>query len=883
MQWHTTDVKEVMKNLETSEKGLDHEEADLRLKEYGLNRISTKKRRTNLIIFLEQFKSFLAILLIFAIIISLFLNMYLNAAAIGFIIILNALLGFYQEYKAEKAIEELKKMIVSKVTVIREGEHHEISTDKIVPGDIVLLEDGNRVPADIRLMEVSNLKTDESMLTGESAPVIKDVKPIGDVQMPDRNNMVFMGTLVEYGRGKGIVVSTGMRTEMGKIAGLVQQQEEENPLQKKLEEFGKSMGILMMIIAFGIFIIGILREEEPFNMFLTAMSLAVAAVPEGLPAVVTLTLAIGTQKMLKRNVAIKKLSAVEALGSVTVICADKTGTMTTNEMTVRKIWVPSKIIDVTGVGFEPKGDFLINGKKLKSLSEDVKLLLEIGDACNDSVLKKGKEWKIIGDPTEGALRVLARKVGIKTECLREKEIPFSSDRKIMTTVHKINKRYFAYSKGAPEQILKICNKMGNKNFGKNEKEKIIRIVHEFASQGLRVLAFSCKELREGYKIDSVERDMIFIGLVAMIDPPRKETKEAVKLCKQAGIRVIMITGDHKLTAKAVASEIGLYGKTLIGEELENMSEEELERIVDDVAVFARVSPEHKLRIVDALKKKGHIVAVTGDGVNDAPALKRAEVGIAMGLKGTDVAKEDADMILLDDNFSTIVFAVKEGRRIYDNIKKFVRFLLSANFDELFLVTAAVLLSLPMPLLPIQILWMNIMTDSFPALSLGVEPAEKDIMKRKPRDPKESILHSSLPFILFTSFLAFLSTLCVFFWELFIGYSSGLPASFVEQKARTMAFTTSIMFELFFVLNCRSEKKSVFSINPLTNKKLVLSIIVSIILQFFVIYVPFLQAIFGTVPLGFWDWIKIFIFSSVGLFVFPQIFMRKSIHSIDYTK
>jgi Ca2+-transporting ATPase len=582
--------------------------------------------------------------------------------------------------------------------------------------------------------------------------------------------------------------------------------------------------------------------------------------------------------MLKRNSAIKRLAAVEALGAVTVICADKTGTMTTNEMTVRKIWVPNKMIDVTGVGFEPKGDFLVSGKKLNSLPEDTKLLLEIGDACNDSVLKKGKEWKIIGDPTEGALRVLARKAGIKTECSREKEIPFSSERKIMTTIHKVNKKCFAYSKGAPEQILKIC-----KNLGKEEKEKIIKIVHEFASQGLRVLAFSYRELKEGYKIDSVERDMIFAGLVAMIDPPRKETKEAIRLCKQAGIKVIMITGDHKLTAKAVASEIGLYGKVFTGEELENMNEEELEKIVDDVAVFARVSPEHKLRIVDALKKKGHIVAVTGDGVNDAPALKRAEVGIAMGLKGTDVAKEDADMILLDDNFSTIVFAVKEGRRIYDNIKKFVRFLLSANFDELFLVTAAVLVGLPMPLLPIQILWMNIITDSFPALSLGVEPAEKDIMKRKPRDPKESILHSSLPFILFTSFLAFLSTLCVFLWELFNGVNLGLPASFVEQKARTMAFTTSIIFELFFVLNCRSEKKSVFSINPLTNKKLVLSIIVSIVLQFFVIYVPFLQAIFGTVPLGFWDWIKIFIFSSLGFFVFPQIFMRKTIHSIDYTK
>lgn len=883
MQWHTMDIKNVLKNLETGEKGLSHSEADLRLKEYGLNKISTEKKRTNIIIFLEQFKSFLVILLIFAVILSIFLKLYLDAIAIGLIIILNALLGFYQEYKAEKAIEELKKLIVSKVTVIRDGEHHEISTEKIVPGDIALLEEGNRISADMRLIEVSNLKTDESMLTGESLPNLKDVNPLGDLPLPDRKNMVFMGTLVSYGRGKGIVVSTGMRTEMGKIAGLVQQKEEETPLQKKLQNFGKNLGILVLLIAFLIFIIGILREEEPFNMFLTAMSLAISAVPEGLPAVVTLTLAIGTQKMLKRNSAIKRLSAVEALGSVTVICADKTGTMTTNEMTVRKIWIPDKIIDVTGVGFEPKGEFLFNNKKINSITGDIKLLLEISDACNDSILKKGAGWKIIGDPTEGALKVLARKAGIKTEFAREKEIPFSSERKIMTTIHKIEKKYVAYSKGAPEQILRICNKINNKNFDNKEKEKLIRIVHSLASEGLRILAFSYRELKEDYKLDSVEKNMTFVGLAAMIDPPRKETKEAINLCKQAGIKVIMITGDHKLTAKAVASEIGLHGKYITGEELDKINDEELEKIVDDITIFARVSPQHKLRIVDAFKKKGNIVAVTGDGVNDAPALKRAEVGIAIGLKGTDVAKESADMILLDDNFSTIVFAIKEGRRIYDNIKKFVRFLLSSNLDEMFLVTAAMLLRLPLPFLPIQILWINLITDSFPALSLGVEPAEKDIMKRKPRDPKESILHSSLPFILFTGFLAFLSSFCIFVWELFNGLNAGLPVSYVEQKARTMAFTTTIFFELFFVLNCKSEKKSVFSINPLTNKKLIVSIIVSIILQMIVIYVPLLQTLFGTVPLNPLDWLKILIFSSLGLFIFPELFMRKTINSIDYTK
>jgi Ca2+-transporting ATPase len=883
------DVKDVMKNLETSEKGLGHEEADLRLKEYGLNRISTKKRRANLIIFLEQFKSFLVLLLVFAVILSVFLVRYADATSIGIIIILNALLGFYQEHKAEKAIEALEKMIVSKITVIREGEHHEISTDSIVPGDIALLEEGNRIPADIRLIEVSNIKIDESMLTGESVPILKDVKPLSDLQVSERKNMAFMGTLVSYGRGKGVVVSTGMTTEMGKIAGLVQEKEEESPLQKKLEGFGKNLGVIVIFAAFITFLVGILRKEEPFSMFLTAMSLAIAAVPEGLPAVVTLTLAIGTQKMLKRNCAIRRLSAVESLGSVTVICADKTGTMTTNEMTVREIWVPDKVIEVTGVGFEPKGDFLINKKKINPLTGNLKMLLEMAYLCNDAILKKEKSFKIIGDPTEGALKVLVRKAGIKIECSREKEIPFSSERKIMTTVHKINKDYVAYSKGAPEEILKICNRTNNKNLDKAEKEKIIQIVHQMASRGLRVLAFSYKKLKENYNLSSVEKDMIFVGLTAMIDPPRKETKEAVNLCKQAGIKVIMLTGDHKLTAKAVASEIGLYGKSMTGEELDNISDEELEKVVDEVSIFARVSPQHKLRIVEALKKKGHIIAVTGDGVNDAPALKRAEIGIAMGLKGTDVAKEAADMILLDDNFSTIVFAIREGRIIYDNIKKFIRFLLSTNFGEMLLIIAPMLLGfvsnypLPLPFLPIQILWINLVTDGFPALSLGVEPAEKDIMKRKPRDTKESILHSSLPFILFTSFLGFLVTICIFLWELSSGLQMGLEPKYVEHKARTMAFTTTIFFQMFFVLNCKSEKKSVFSTNILSNKKLIISVIFSFILQFFVIYVPLLQNVFETVPLGIFDLTKIFLLSSLGLFVFPEIFIRKSIRSIDYVK
>lgn len=874
MQWHTMAVPDVLKNLESSERGLETEEVDLRLKEYGQNRISTEKKRTGLIIFLEQFRSFLVILLVFATLLSIILGMLLDALAIGMIVLLNAFLGFYQERKAEKAIDELKKLIVSKTTVIRDGEYHEVQTDSLVPGDVVLLEEGNRVPADMRLIEVVNLKVDESMLTGESSAVSKDVKPLSDVPLPDRKNMVFTGTLVSCGRGRAVVVSTGMATEMGKIAGLVQQREEETPLQIKLQRFGKNLGMLVAILAVAIFIIGLMRSEDPYDMFFTAMSLAISAVPEGLPAVVTLTLSLGTQKMLRRNSAVKRLSAVEALGSVTVICADKTGTMTTNEMTVRKIWVPGKSADVTGVGFEPHGDFVMKGRKFDPANSDFRQLIEMADACNDSVIKKELEWKIIGDPTEGALKVLARKARVSSSLERCREIPFSSERKMMTTIHKKGKFCVAYTKGAPEHILNACARIGKRKLDSKEKEEILRAVHKMASEGLRVLAFSYKDLKEAYKLESVEKDMTLVGLVAMIDPPRKETKESISLCKKAGIKVVMITGDHKLTAKSIASEVGLSGKIVTGEEMNLLTDQDLSAIIDDVAVFARVSPQDKLRIVDVLRRKGHIVAMTGDGVNDAPALKRSEVGIAVGMKGTDVAKEAADMILLDDNFSTIVHAVKEGRRIYDNIKKFVKFLLSTNFGEIFLVIASMLSNLPLPLIPIQILWINLITDSLPALSLGVEPAEKDVMSRKPRNPKESILSSSLGFILLTSFMAFLVSFCMFLWDMSSGAAAGLDAGFVEKKARTMAFMTLIFFELFFVFNCRFEKKSVFTENVFGNLKLVAAFFVSITLQGFVIYVPILQQIFETVPLGAFDWARILGFSLLGFFVFPEIFASR---------
>ena len=876
MKWHMMDVDNVLKELATNKKGLSKERANKRLKEYGFNRIESESRRTSLVIFLEQFKSILVMILLFAVILSVALGLYVDATAIAIIIVLNASMGFYQEHKAEKAIEELRKLIVSKVTVLRSGDFHEITTEKIVPGDIVLLGEGSRIPADMRLFQATNLKIDESMLTGESAPILKNIAKMKDVEVSERKNMAFAGTLVSYGRGKGIVVATGMSSEMGKIASLVQQKEEDTPLQRKLQNFGKTLGVLVAVLAIILFSIGLMIGEDMFNMFLTAMSLAISAVPEGLPAVITLTLAIGTQKMLKRNSAVKRLSAVEALGSVTVICADKTGTMTTNEMTVRKIWVPSKTIEVTGVGFEPKGDFLIKNRKAELSEKNLSLLLSIADKCNDAILKEESTWRIIGDPTEGALKVVAKKAGIANSDDRISEIPFSSERKIMTTIHKRGKNYIAYSKGAPEKIISICSKFDGRKFDKKEKDKVMSVVKKFAAEGLRVLAFSYRDLKN-YKVSNVESDMRFVGLAAMIDPPRRETKEAIRLCKQAGIKVLMLTGDYEITAKAIADEIGLKGKSITGENLNSMSDKELEEIVDEIAIYSRVSPQDKLRIVTLLRKKGHIVAVTGDGVNDAPALKKAEIGIAVGMKGTDVAKEASDMILLDDNFYTIVHAIKEGRRIYDNIKKFVRFLLSSNFDEIIIVTTTMLLTaltplnLPLPFLPIQILWINLITDSFPALSLGLEPAEKDIMKKKPRDPKESIISSSIPFIFVTGIVAFLSSFTVFLLELNLGAAQGLPAELIIKKARTMAFTVTILFEMFFVLNCRFEKKSVFGGDFFTNKKLLASIALSVFLQVMVIYVPFLQAVLGTVSLNALDWVKIIIFSSFGLFILPEAF------------
>lgn len=879
-KWHTLSSDNVFKELRADKKGLKALEAQQRLNQYGPNQLKSRKSKNALIIFLEQFKSFLVILLLIAVVISIFLGFYsdsghfVDAGVIGAIIVLNSILGFYQEYKAEKTLEALKRMVVQKVLVVRDGEKIEIKTEELVPGDVVLLEAGNRIPADLRIFEALDLKIDESALTGESVPVNKSIKTLKDVEVSERNNIAFMGTLVTYGRGKGVVVSTGMSTEMGNIAHMVQEREEATPLQIKLQKFGKMMGIAVLIITIIIFILGLLREESIFNMFMTAMSLAISAVPEGLPAVITLTLAIGTQRMLKRKSIVKRLAAVEGLGSTTVICADKTGTMTTNEMTVRKVWVSGKMIDVTGVGFEPKGDFMLDKSKIDPRKEgSLELLLRVSYFCNDSVLKEKPNWHVVGDPTEGALKVLAMKGGIIEDSSAIDEIPFSSERKKMTTIHRIGDDTVAYTKGAPEIILNDCDKMYvSKKLSGNEREKILETVKKLSSQGLRVLAFAYKNLDNKYSLKTVESGMTFVGLAAMIDPPRKETKDAIRLCKQAGIRTIMITGDHELTAKAIGAEVGLVGNTIRGEELDKLTDEKLREVISNTTIFARISPQHKMRIVETLKADGHIVAMTGDGVNDAPALKKSDIGVAMGIKGTDVAKEAADMVLLDDNFSTIVAAVEEGRGIFDNIKKFVKFLLAANFDELFLITAAVLFSikdpatgmLAIPLLPVQILWINLITDGFPALALGMDPKEKNIMKRPPRDPKKGILDGMMLFVIAASLLAFASA--------FILFNIVLQADGLE-KARTMVFTQTMLFEFFLIFNCRSEKKSALRLNPLENKKLLLAILISFALQLIIIYTPMLQAIFNVVPLNINDWIMVTMFSAIALIIMPEIFHR----------
>ncbi len=887
--WHSMEKKQLLESLKSNEKGLSREEAERRLEEFGPNELVERKGVTALQVFLRQFKDIFVIMLLIAIGISVAINELPDAATIGAIVFLNAIVGFFNEYRSEKAMEAMKQLTAPQARVMRNGTEQLIPSREVVPGDIVLLEAGDRIPADARLLQVVDLKTDEAVLTGESTAVDKkDVVLDPKTAVADRKNSVFMATHITYGRGKAVIASTGMKTEFGKVAEMVQAvEEEETPLKQKLTKFAKKLGLIIIGVCaiifilelYELFVLGTSGIGEIIEAFETAIALAVSAVPEGLPAVVTVSLALGARELAKRNALIRKLSSAETLGATDIICSDKTGTLTKGEMTVRKIYVDNKMIDVTGAGYEPKGEFLLDGVPINPKEDkDLSLLLKASTLCSNA---NYNGTKVLGDTTEGALIVAAAKAGLEKEQLetchsRIQEVPFTSERKRMTTVNTSpDGEVFSYIKGAVEILLDHSSSMirGGKivKLSQKEKEQILKTNEEMANQALRVLAVAYKELpatESGkYLEDDLESNLIFIGLAGMIDPPRAEAKGANELCRKAGIKTVMITGDHKLTAVAIAKELGIMENdvALTGAELDNMNEEDFAKIVEEASVYARVSPEHKLRIVRALKKKNHIVAMTGDGVNDAPALKQADIGIAMGITGTDVTREAADMVLADDNFATIVTAVEGGRAIYDNIRKFSFFLLRSNFDELLVIGVFALLGMPLPLTASMILWINLVTDGGPALALSLDPPQEDLMSRPPRDPREGVLHGRIASILATFVTQFIGTGVLFAVAYFVWGRS-------LAEAQTMAFVQATLQELLIVWNCRSETKNAFRVGFTSNKFLLFAVVVSGILTVLLPYTGLL----GTAPLDLMDWIIVVPFSLSGLLILPEIFYGKKI-------
>ncbi|MEA2090620.1 MAG: cation-translocating P-type ATPase [Thermoproteota archaeon] len=881
--WHAMKVEEVMDALKTSPEGLSQDEVKRRLEEFGPNELKKEKGKSPIKLLIEQFASILIIILLIATALSMVVGEIWDATVILAIVVACAVLGFTQEYKAEKALEALKKMTAPTAIVLREGKELEIQTSEIVPGDITILHTGDKVSADGRLIEAVNLQTDEAPLTGESTPVDKAVMPLPEATaVSDRKDVVFTGTAVTYGRGKAVVTSTGMNTEFGKIAKMVQvTEEEQTPLERRMAEVGKWLGIFSVAVCAIVAVLGILiRGTHPLDMILWGISLAVAAVPEALPAVVTGALAVGMYRMARENAVVRRLPAVETLGCTSVICSDKTGTMTKGEMTVRKIYVNGQTVKVIGVGYEPKGEFYNNGDKLGVADEkELNLLLRIGALCNDSKLEqKNGQWGIRGDPTEGAMVVAAAKAGLwKQELEKEKprvgEVPFSSERKRMTTVHPMsNDLNVAYMKGAPEIVLERCTKIYKdgkvRNLTDEDRKKLLTVNECMAKEALRNLAVAYRELPKSltsFTEAIPEKQFTFVGIMGMIDPPREEVKEALKLCKKAGIKSVMITGDHKLTAVAVAKELKLIDKenpsnVLTGTELDELNDEEFEKIVDNVTIYARVSPEHKVRILKALKKKGSICAMTGDGVNDAPALKMADMGVAMGITGTEVTKEASDMVLTDDNFATIVGAVKEGREIYGNIKKYLAYLLRCNIMEI-LVMFIVMMMCPPPqfdvptgvlppaiaLTTIQILWVNLTTDGLPAIALGVDPGDPDLMERKPRNPEESVFTKDVKIYLTTVPILMTVLLLVgyFYYQPWLGKNQLL-------EARTQLFTAMVFMELVNALCARSLKHTVFKVGVFKNKFLWLAILSSAGLQFLVLYTP-LNSLFEVTYPDMFDW------------------------------
>ena len=830
MKWQSLSVDEVLDNLESKSDGLKTEEAQKRVIKYGTNELVEEEKPGPLKRFLGQFKDFLIILLIVAAVAAAFVGDTTDAAVILIVVVLNATIGFIQENRAEEAMAKLKDMSSAEAVAVRDGKKVKLPAAELTVGDIVVVEEGDKIPADIRLIKSYDLLIDESALTGESKPVKKDETFVSD---EETKNLAFMDTSVSMGRGLGVVVEIGMNTAIGKIAEMIQEEEAKTPLQDRIASLGKMMGLIAVVVCSGIFVLQFFKGVPIVENFMTAVSLAVAAVPEGLPAILTLTLALGMQRMAKSNAVVRKLLAVETLGSCTTICTDKTGTLTKNKMTVRQTKITATEMAYT-----------------------------VSALCNNSSLSNGR---IIGDPTDGAMLIFADENGYTREELEKThrrifEIPLDSERKRMTTVNEFKGERYVLTKGAPEIILQRCNRVEEggeiSEITEDEREEVLQELKNMTSSALRVLALAYKKIDHGTDLedrDGLENDLIFVGLVGMMDPPRKEAQEAVTTCKKAGINVVMITGDHKDTAAAIASEIGILvpksedgsGKVLTGSDLDKLSDEEFKNMVEEVNVYARVFPEQKVRIVEALRSRGHVVSMTGDGVNDAPALKKAAIGVAMG-SGTDVAKESADMLLQDDDFATIVKAVKEGRTIFDNIKRFVKFQLSTNIGAILTITVASLANLPIPFNPIQILWINIIMDGPPAQSLGVEPSEADVMERPPS--KGNILHrKNLMRIVFAGVVMAIGTLALYYFELMSGST--------VIKATTMAFTVFVMFQIFNVFNCKAKAR-------VPNKTLLLAVAASFLLQVCVIYVPFLQGIFRTTAIGAVDWVLIVVVAAI---------------------
>jgi Ca2+-transporting ATPase len=873
------ETNSVFEEFGVTETGLSSEEAEKRLKEYGENELKEKEKVSALQLFLSQFKSILIIILITASIVSALLGELIDAIVIIFTVFLAGVLSFIQEYRAEKAIELLKSLTSPEATVIRDGVEKKIPSKKLVPGDFILIQTGDRIPADARVIKEFNLKTDESSLTGESVPVQKSIEALpSETPEADRTNMIYTGTAVAYGRGSAIVTATGMRTAFGELAGLLGTIERSRtPLQESLDKFGRWIGIATLIIVAFVAMLGVFYGFPLLDMFLWGVALAVAAIPEALPAVVTVGLGLGVRRMVKRNALVRKLPSVETLGATNVICSDKTGTLTQNKMTVEKICVDDQLLKVTGAGYSPEGEFFKGNEKVSADDLHLQTLLLGAVLCNDAALfEENEKWEIKGDPTEAALVVAAAKAGFRKVELDQKyprlgEIPFSSERKRMTTFNKLEagsgsfpvKGLIAFSKGAPEVILGSCTKIfldGEiKSLSPEIKQLIAGKVREMANQALRVMALSFRPLDEDNSpekiysgertAEEVEEDMVFSGLMGMRDSPREEVKLAIQKCADAGIKTVMITGDHKITASAIAKELGILKEndlTLTGSELDSLGDAEFEDKVERVSVYARVYPTHKLRVIDAFKKKGYVVAMTGDGVNDAPALKAADMGIAMGITGTDVSKEASSMILTDDNFASIVAAVEEGRNIFKNIKNFITYGLSAHIGEVLIVLISILGWRILPLLAVQILWINLITDGLPPMALSVEPPDSGIMKQKPRNVKRGLItRREIAAGFGIGGLIALQALIILTWA--------LDRDYPIEKLQTLIFTLVVFSEMFNAFNWRSDRYSIFSLGLFTNRPLVYAVLITVILQLIVIYVPFFQNAFRTVPLSLFEW------------------------------